>query len=831
MLAAALCVAQATSPVEAQDPNNLFSDSVGVAAASLQEPASRSRLVRFDSSRLFAVEDRSGRATAVDRVTLNLFSDVIVTAVLDRVENGADGFRTWLGHPADDDRRLVSLTWRDGVLAGTVQSQTASYVLRPVGNGLTRIVEVDASAAPQDGEPLTHAAIAPVRPPAVQDDGSTIDVLVLFTRAVRNALGGGVNVAAWVNQQIANANSAFGGSQVVPRLRLVGVRDAEQGGSNDVDTDLDRLTATNDGYFDEIHDVRNAVKADLVHLVVASATGACGVAHLMQAGQNDVGFGVYAFSVGVYSCDYKFTFAHELGHNMGANHAPGDPVSATPLAAYAFGYKDAAGGFRTLMAYPCEYPGSGDAVCPRVARVSNPLSTLFGRTTGSAGQDNARAFNEVRATIANFRTNSPGALPGIPAAPTATVGGGNVVTIAWSPPAGSAPTSYRIEGGRSAGAKDLGETTVAATQLSLQVPLALGRYFVRVRAGNAQGFGAASDDVQVQVGPTAIPNAPTGLSASVSGNSVTFTWTAPAQPPSITGYIVEAGAAPGGVAVSLNAAGTSYTASGPDGLYYARVRAVNELGAGPASNEVSFRLGVSAPPGAPTNLVAALRQSRVDLSWTAPAAGGPVEGYIVEAGSSSGASNLLNARVGNVLTFGATAPNGRYYVRVRAYNRAGSSPPSNEVVVVPDGTACAGDISATLAWNTPTDLDLHVIEPNGTHVYYSRKTGTTARLDRDNTSGYGPENICVAAGTALAGFYEFFVVAYSGSAWPTTATITVRTRAGTSSEQFRTFTRVLSASNRTLGVKVAAVDGRGNQIVDLTGTRVPPADLARTSSK
>ena len=69
-----------------------------------------------------------------------------------------------------------------------------------------------------------------------------------------------------------------------------------------------------------------------------------------------------------------------------------------------------------------------------------------------------------------------------------------------------------------------------------------------------------------------------------------------------------------------------------------------------------------------------------------------------------------------------------------------------------------------------------VIEPNGVHVYYSRKQGSTARLDRDNTTGYGPENICVGPNASQPGAYEVFVVPYSGSVYPTTATITVTGR-------------------------------------------------------
>ena len=343
----------------AQDaPAPLFTDATPDADQPVRAPgATRSRLVTFDIANLLRpASDRPENVAGVSRITLNLFPDTVLSAVLDRLETGTEGFVTWVGHLADDDLRLASFTVRGSVMAGTVQTSGATYVLRSGGAGLTRIMQVDTSRVLPDGEPLVHSGLAAAPPPAVPDDGSTIDVLMLFTRATRNALGGAANVTAWINQQVANANTAYANSQVVHRLRLVGIRDAEQGGSSNTAIDLDRLTTIGDGYFDEIHGIRNAVQADLVHLVIANATDACGIAHLMEAGQNVVGFGIYGFSVGVYNCDFKFTFAHELGHNMGANHAPVDPVSATPVAPYAFGYKDAVGGFRTLMAYACEDP-------------------------------------------------------------------------------------------------------------------------------------------------------------------------------------------------------------------------------------------------------------------------------------------------------------------------------------------------------------------------------------------------------------------------------------------------------------------------------------------
>lgn len=86
-------------------------------------------------------------------------------------------------------------------------------------------------------------------------------------------------------------------------------------------------------------------------------------------------------------------------------------------------------------------------------------------------------------------------------------------------------------------------------------------------------------------------------------------------------------------------------------------------------------------------------------------------------------------------------------------------------LTIPQPTALTrlGNIVATLTWQMPADVDLHGYEPNGgSHVFYGARQGTTAQLDRDDTSGTGPENIFVC-GDPTVGSYRFGVNYYSGS--------------------------------------------------------------------
>jgi len=60
------------------------------------------------------------------------------------------------------------------------------------------------------------------------------------------------------------------------------------------------------------------------------------------------------------------------------------------------------------------------------------------------------------------------------------------------------------------------------------------------------------------------------------------------------------------------------------------------------------------------------------------------------------------------------------------------------------------DLVVTMGWDTDwTDIDIHVYEPDGNHVYFGNKCG---KLSRDFTQGYGPESYTIKQ--AAAGIYK-----------------------------------------------------------------------------
>jgi len=76
-----------------------------------------------------------------------------------------------------------------------------------------------------------------------------------------------------------------------------------------------------------------------------------------------------------------------------------------------------------------------------------------------------------------------------------------------------------------------------------------------------------------------------------------------------------------------------------------------------------------------------------------------------------------------------------------------------------------GDVKVTLTWDNYADVDLHVVDPSGTRIYWNHdySSATNGQLDVDDTNGFGPENIYWPKDGAPDGNYRVYVKHYSGS--------------------------------------------------------------------
>jgi titin len=260
---------------------------------------------------------------------------------------------------------------------------------------------------------------------------------------------------------------------------------------------------------------------------------------------------------------------------------------------------------------------------------------------------------------------------------------GTRVTLSWqAPTTGAAPSTYVVDVGTTSGGSDVTRDNNVGNVLSVAGDLDRGTYYARVRAANNAGVSASSNEVRFLVGRKL--RTPSSLAVNWTGTTATLSWAPPAADgvdEAATSYVIEAGTSPGASNVgSVNVGNTTtYQANVPAGTYYVRVRALNAVGESDPSDDVEVR--APGAPHAPTELVSSGTSGEVSLSWSAPRGGPPPAGYVIEAGSAPGLTDLASLSVGNVTSFTTTAPPGLYYVRVRAANDRGSSAPSNEVVV------------------------------------------------------------------------------------------------------------------------------------------------------
>lgn len=252
----------------------------------------------------------------------------------------------------------------------------------------------------------------------VDDAGGNLDTMVVWTAAAEcNNAGKATGCArdnfteermrGTIDLAIAETNTAYELSGINTELRLVHAylddSYTEAGGRDTFYDALDKITGTNDGVMDDVHDKRNTYGADIVALLVHD-TALCGLAHLGPRASK-------MFSVTAWNCATGYySFGHEIGHNMGAHHDRGQ-TNNCDSDSFNFGYRDPQARFRSILAYNCgtgQCDGNAGGGCTRVQRFSNPTLGYNDSPIGIADKaDNARHINSKIREIAQYRALVP----------------------------------------------------------------------------------------------------------------------------------------------------------------------------------------------------------------------------------------------------------------------------------------------------------------------------------------------------------------------------------------------------------------------------------------
>jgi len=207
------------------------------------------------------------------------------------------------------------------------------------------------------------------------EDGSTVDIMVVYTPEAVSANTDAATLESKVNAGLAELNLTASNSGVNTLFRIVYMDEIVYTQSGSMGTQLSKLRVPDDGVLDEVHDLRDQYKADLVMMVI-SAGDVCGIANI-GVGPGNTPTPVNAFSVVAATCieGPVSAFAHEIGHNMGIIHGYEENPCTNGGSRFSKGYEAPDQSFNTMMGV-----GTG----PRVLHFSNPSIDFNGQPTGSA---------------------------------------------------------------------------------------------------------------------------------------------------------------------------------------------------------------------------------------------------------------------------------------------------------------------------------------------------------------------------------------------------------------------------------------------------------------
>ena len=282
------------------------------------------------------------------------------------------------------------IEFMDGIDLKLINDEKKIPKIIPENTG-SRLMESRASQ-------IGSGAVNCLRDPGLSDtDPATLDVLIVYTQKAltwANANEGGISNL--LNGALFQAQAVLdnqGNGDVINFVHAA-LTDYIEDPSTSMDVDLDRLTDTNDGFMDEVHQLRKQYNADIVVLIEENnINGGMGWV-LMDGVSGDYD---YAFCVvRVQQASGTTALIHEIGHNMSMMHEKqqyGTPLP-NPLYPYGWGYFWTVSG--TTYGSVMSYEGT------ETPFFSNPNAFHSGVPTGTANENNAQVFRNIKHVVAYY---------------------------------------------------------------------------------------------------------------------------------------------------------------------------------------------------------------------------------------------------------------------------------------------------------------------------------------------------------------------------------------------------------------------------------------------
>lgn len=338
--------------------------------------------------------------------TLNLrvLDDTALPLQLDYREVHLPGTYSWVGHLADREHTLFVISVVNETAALYLNTGDGREMsLRPFQKGTHLLYQL-----PPHPEFRCETAPTKVHLPTPTagfgiQSVVNIDTAIIYTPQAEAEMGGLDAAVSRAVNCVVYTNNALTGSNANTHISLYCVYKTEMDESGTAGEMLSRFRALTFG-----HNLLNYGALDLITMLVSDiGGGVSGIANMP---------GTHSL-VEIHDRTER-TYAHEVGHNLGCGHEPGDQFPNAPdedrgvyyySSGHSFGYLSQY--FQTIMSYGKSY--NGWWIRNFMPRYSNPdvrweSSPGIGGRTGIANdRDNARSLRDFASTVAAYQSVGP----------------------------------------------------------------------------------------------------------------------------------------------------------------------------------------------------------------------------------------------------------------------------------------------------------------------------------------------------------------------------------------------------------------------------------------
>jgi hypothetical protein len=305
----------------------------------------------------------------------------------------------------NDNGQLRGRIWKDGQLYRLEGDESGEYRLSEIN--IARLAEGEDMISPKSPDlkrasSKQRSAEKQTLPPRAEP----IDVLLLITARAIVKMGGKKKTGSEMELLMAETNNVYRQSGITKgnMFRVVGWTSLPFEENGDLGKDLGAWKNNK-----SIISLRNKLGADLVAFITAPEKPKyCGIAYLGPEESSQEIFPQLGYSLSVLNCALtNLTFAHELGHNLGALHDR-YVVSTT---GHNHGFVNVEKNWRTVMAYSSYCREKHNKACPKIPYFSNPRlkykNDIVGAEKGrSDAADNADTLFRYKQIVASYRSRA-----------------------------------------------------------------------------------------------------------------------------------------------------------------------------------------------------------------------------------------------------------------------------------------------------------------------------------------------------------------------------------------------------------------------------------------